>query len=71
MKTAYINCFPPKKFYTAEDWVSKLEYLGENTGNWVYVSSLSKQPTKDKVLFSLMTARKITGKVFGGKRHQA
>lgn len=43
MKTAYINSFPPPQFYMAEDWSSKLKYLAENTGNWVYVNSLRKQ----------------------------
>lgn len=47
MKTAFISAFPPEKFYTAGDWSSKLEYLSENTGNWVYINSLRKQTNYD------------------------
>ncbi len=47
MKTAFISAFPPEKFYTAGDWSSKLEYLSENTGNWVYINSLRKQINYD------------------------
>lgn len=43
MKTAYINSFSPKEFYTTDDWILKMEYLAKNTGNWVYVNSLRKQ----------------------------
>lgn len=43
MKTAYINSFPPKEFYTTSDWSLKLEYLAENTGNWIYINELRKQ----------------------------
>lgn len=43
MKIAYINGFPSEKFYTTNDWSLKLEYLAENTGNWVYNNLLKKQ----------------------------
>ncbi len=47
MKTAFVNAFPNPKIAGEKDWVKKLEYLGDNTGNYVYVEELRKQINYD------------------------
>ena len=43
-KTVFVNSFPPKEFYQKEiGWKRKLELLGDNTGNLLYVAELKKQ----------------------------
>ncbi len=43
-KTVFVNAFPPKAFYQKGiGWKRRLELLGSNTGNLLYVASLKKQ----------------------------